>query len=458
MARSSKPTQTQFAEIGAAGLRRTGGYISADFLPQLVGQEAVRRYTEMAQNDPLIGAILFAISMLLRNSTWRVDPKDEKNAEAKERAEWLKAELFDKMETPFADVISEVSSMFTYGFAPMEPVFIKRDDGTIGVRKIELRNQETLDKWQYDDADREVIGMWQTDFTHPRVLIPIERLLLFRTQTANANPEGRSVLRTSYVAWMRKKAIEEAEGRAAMRAAGIVVVRIPGAYMMTSASADEKAVYQAYTAMAGKLAQDRQGAAVLPSDIHPDTKERLYDIEYVVADGRRSADMSPIIERVDKRIASTVLADFILLGQQAVGSFALSSDKTALFSVALGAWLSVIAGVFNRQLIPRLAKYNGWDPELMPKLVPEDVETPNLGELGLYIANLSKAGMPLFPDEKLGNHLRQIAGLPEASEEAIAAQRQAAENDQLMAEAQRQQAEADAKNAATPPKTGAANA
>jgi hypothetical protein len=32
----------------------------------------------------------------------------------------------------------------------------------------------------------------------------------------------------------------------------------------------------------------------------------------------------------------TVLADFVLLGHQQVGSFALSSDKTKLFSMAVG--------------------------------------------------------------------------------------------------------------------------
>jgi hypothetical protein len=48
----------------------------------------------------------------------------------------------------------------------------------------------------------------------------------------------------------------------------------------------------------------------------------MYSIEYVVpaAGGKKAADMTPIIERYDKRMASTVLADFILLGQQAVGS------------------------------------------------------------------------------------------------------------------------------------------
>jgi hypothetical protein len=121
-----------------------------------------------------------------------------------------------------------------------------------------------------------------------------------------------------------------------------------------------------------------------------------------------------------------------------------------LFSVALGAWMQVIAGVFKRQLIPRWAELNGIDPELMPEITPEDVETPNLTEMASYITALAGAGMPLFPDENLSAHLRQIAGLPEASDEALAAHAQVQENEQQMAEAQLQQAQGDAKLAGKP--------
>jgi hypothetical protein len=229
------------SEVGSAGLRRTGGYISADFLPQLTGTQGIRAYTEMSSNDPLIGAMLFAITMLIRETSWRVEPADD-SAKAKELADWVEDELFNRMDTSFSDCLSEVSSMFTYGFAPMEVVYVKRDDGRLGIRKIELRNQETLEKWEYDEEDREVVGMWQQDLIHPRVLIPLDKMLLFRTQTTHGNPEGRSVLRTSYVSWMRKRAIEEAEGRAALRSAGVVAVRIPGRLLprLTHAGRDER--------------------------------------------------------------------------------------------------------------------------------------------------------------------------------------------------------------------------
>jgi hypothetical protein len=114
----------------------------------------------------------------------------------------------------------------------------------------------------------------------------------------------------------------------------------------------------------------------------------------------------------------TVLADFILLGHEKVGSFALSSDKTDLFAVALGTILDVIEDVLNRFAVPRLWQLNGWDASKAPKFKHGDIEDPDLAALSTYLQALSAMGMQLFPDEDLDKFLREIAHLPERSEEA----------------------------------------
>lgn len=400
--------------VGSSGLRKIGGYISADFLPQLQGVNGVQQYKEMANNDPLLAAMLFSISMLIRTVEWRVEAADESDAAAKAKEE-VEDALFKKLSPSFSETVSEITSMFTYGFAPMEVVWRKTAEGMLVPGSIQLRNQESLVRWEYDPNTNKVLGMWQQDWEHPMVLIPMTRMLLFRTDSTLDNPEGRSVLRSSYVSWKRKKALEEAEGRIALRAAGVAVVRVPGDIMVEGANPTKLAAYQT---LVTNLAGDRQGGLLLPSDVHPDSKEKLYSLEYVVADGRRSGDLTNLIERVDKRMASSVLADFLLLGQQAVGSFALSSDKTALFATALGAWLQVMQDVFQRQLMQRWWTLNGLDEALMPRLVPGDIESPDLTELAAYISALASAGAPLFPDKNLEVYLREAAKLPEPAEGA----------------------------------------
>jgi hypothetical protein len=95
-----------------------------------------------------------------------------------------------------------------------------------------------------------------------------------------------------------------------------------------------------------------------------------------------------------------------------------SSDKTELFATALGCYLDGIAGVFNRQLLPRLWRLNGLEPELMPTIGHGDIEQPDLEKLSQFLVAMVGAGAVLFPDRELENHLRESAGFPPAPEES----------------------------------------
>ena len=57
-------------EVGRVGINRYGGYINEEFLPELSGARAIQVYKEMSSNDDTVGAILFAIKMLIRQASW----------------------------------------------------------------------------------------------------------------------------------------------------------------------------------------------------------------------------------------------------------------------------------------------------------------------------------------------------------------------------------------------------
>jgi hypothetical protein len=107
----------------------------------------------------------------------------------------------------------------------------------------------------------------------------------------------------------------------------------------------------------------------------------------------------------------TVLADFILLGHEKVGSFALGSTKVDLFTTAIGQIASSIAEVFNQHAIPRLMKLNGMDTSRRPSLAFGDIHQIDLGQLADFIQKASGSGA-LVVDEGLDEYLRQISGLP----------------------------------------------
>jgi hypothetical protein len=438
--------------IGGTGLDNFG-FIHDDFIQGLNGLNGVRAYREMMDNDPVIFGMLYAIGMLIRGVNWHVEPATGPDVDeelAQQAADFVSSVFLEDMDHPWEEFISEVISFLGYGHDVHEIVYKIRggkttdpatnsrfDDNRIGIRKLAPRAQDTIWRWDMEQ-DATVKGLWQTLPDRANVYLPIEKILLFRTTSNKGNPEGRSILRGSYVPYTRKQTIEAAEGRAAMRTAGLVELAIPAQFMSPDADDNEKAVFAAYKAVADSVAQDRQGSIVLPSD-RDESGNRMFSVAYISTDGRRPADMTNVIERYDKRIAASVLADFMLLGQQAVGSFALSSDKTQLFSRSLTAYLDMIQAPINRVLIPRLWEFNGFDEALMPKFIPGAVSSKALGELGTYISSISSAGARLFPDKNLENVLRDAADLPELTDDVLKeqddAQQKKIENAQQMATA-----------------------
>lgn len=417
------------SSIGTTGLRQYSGYISEEFLKELRGWNGARVYREMSDNDPIVGAVLFAITMLVRQVEWNVQAADD-TPEADASKVFVEQVIGD-MSVPWSMVVAEICTMFPYGFAPMEIVWKRRggpdapdgtrrsayDDGKIGIRNLSLRAQNTIYRWEIDTEDGSIDGMWQQPWAGPQVYIPIEKLLLFRTTEEKNNPEGRSILRNAYRPWWLKKRIEEIEGIGIERdLAGLPVARIPGEYFDPSADALQKQTLENWKKLVTQIRRDQQEGVLLPSD-RDQSGNLLFDLTLLSTGGSRSFDTTKTIERYSRDIATSVLADFIFLGQQAVGSFALSSDKTAMFATAIGAFTKSIADVLNRHLLPRLWKLNGLDYETMPALVPGDIERANLAELGDFITKLTGAGATMFPDRELENHLRKQAGLPLAPED-----------------------------------------
>ena len=411
-------------ELGRTGLEQFNGDIFEEFLPQLQGRRGVKVFREMSDNDPIIGAILFAIEMLIRQVDWNVEPfsTDREDIAA---ADFLQENMND-MSTTWQNTITEILSMLTFGWSFHELVYKRRlgtnrdedlsskfSDGRIGWAKIPIRAQETLWKWIFDDDTGRLKGMQQQPPPRFNLLtIPIEKALLFRTRVRKGNPEGRSILRNAYRPWYFKKNIETIEGIGIERdLAGLPVAWVPPELLDPAASSEDKAVLNEIKKIVRNIRRDEQEGIVFPM-AHDEDGNKIYDLQLLNTGGRRQFDTDKVVQRYDSRIAMTVLADFILLGHEKVGSFALSSDKTNLFSVALGAWLDDIAETFNRKAVAQLFRLNGFRTDRLPKIVHGDIESVPLDELGEYISKLAGAGFPLFPNEELENQLLRAANLP----------------------------------------------
>jgi phage gp29-like protein len=123
-------------------------------------------------------------------------------------------------------------------------------------------------------------------------------------------------------------------------------------------------------------------------------------------------DTDKIIRRYESRISMSVLAEFIMLGMDSTGSFALADSKTTLFATSLRTILESIASTFNNTAVRRLFEMNPEFPEhCYPEITYGDIETQDLKAMGAYLQSLSAAGL-ITPDPQLEDTLREMASLP----------------------------------------------
>lgn len=407
-----------FSEEGRVGQRRYSGTFFEEFLPQLRGRKGIEVYREMSDNDDMVGAIMFALEMLMRQASWNVVPGGSQAIDA--RAADFVDSCRNDMQQPWTEIISEILSFLNYGWSWHEIVYKRRmgsrrdprlnskfDDGLIGWRKLPIRSQDTLWEWSYGPDD-DLLGMIQAPPPHyEHLFIPRGKSLHFTTKSIKANPEGRSILRNAYRSWYFKKRIQEYEGIGIERdLAGFPIIIAPEGFDIYDTDNPEAvAALKRAESMVSRVRRDAMEGLVLAGG---------WKFELLSSGGQRQFDTSKIIERYDQRIAMTVLADFILLGHEKVGSFALSSDKTELFGIAIGSFMDIICEVFNSQAIPQLINVNGTAFQGLtayPRLEHGDIETPDLTVLGNFIRDMTGIGV-IIPDEPLEDYLRRVASLP----------------------------------------------
>lgn len=423
-----------FDEIGTSGLRQFGGYVLEEWLTKIQGRRAAWVWREMMDNSPIVGAILFAIEWLARGVPYRVEPGNSKDA-----AEFVEQCMHD-MSAPWGDTVSEALSMLPYGWSYHEIVYKRRqglqerhatppsqtvgiesdlsentsnpasskyDDGKIGWRKIPVRAQETLLRWHFDGYSG-ISAMEQIDWHGGDHVIPIEKALLFRARPRRNNPEGYSVLRTAYTSYFMLKNIQQIEAIGIERdLAGLPVLTPPDGVDIFAPSNTE--LLAKAQALVTGVKRDEDAGIILPTD--------GWKFELMSSGGSRQIDTDEVIRRYEQRIATSMLADFVLVGQDAVGSYAMVDIKADTFGVALDGILDMMCDVFNRYAIPRLLKMNGMDASDPPKITHGSAGRIALEKVGTFLQSLALAGAPIPWSVELLRALFLSAGLPANFEE-----------------------------------------
>jgi len=420
--------QEYTVELGATGLKHSGGIVDEEILKDLEFPRCINVYRQM-ENDPLIGAAILSINQFIMSSQWSVvkcDDPDLPKAEAEKQAEFLRQCMFEDMERPFSEVLSEILSFLVYGFSFQEIVFkiragknsnplldSKFNDGKFGFRDFPIRSQDTIDDFNIENSRLKSIHQ-QDYWNNVDVDIPISKLLHFRTTSYKNNPMGKSILRNAYRSYYFRRNLEVQEGVGVERdLTGIPVIRIPAKYLSSDASDSQKAMVSKLQRVGTSLKRNDQSFIMLPSDMHGEAGDGKYqfDISLLSSPGTRQLGLEQTIQRHDMRMMQSLNAGFIMIGTQSVGSFALSSNLISAFTTSIVSYLDVVANQFNNKAIPLLWEANGWDINKCPKLVHDGIEKIDLEALGKFLKAAGEAGY-LTPDEEIEQNIRERAGLP----------------------------------------------
>ena len=412
-----------FAPLGSTGLKIWGGVLSEEWLLELQGSSGRKAYREMGDNDPTVGSINFAVEQMVRGAQFYIDPAGKDIGQRKD-AEFLDSCLLQgDMDTSWYDNLSEILSFLQFGYSVEEKSYKYRrgpnaaeeweqsrfDDGAVGFKDFSIRAQDTISKWKIDDDTGQVTGLEQSP--PPNYLtrrIPLDRCLHFRTQAHKGNPEGRSIYRNAYLPWYFKKHLQSFEAIGIERnLAGMPVIYVPEKLFLDKSSA-AKAQLANWKDLVCKLRRDDEDGLVMPRD--PD-KPKKYEVALISSPGA-VIDTNPVIKRYDHDIASSLLADFIFLGSESRGSYALAKEGRTFFEKALLGYLDMICEVINVQAVPELFAFNGIERPDLPKLTYEFPPDPRIENVSKLLDAMARGGAELFPDEKLENALRAMGGLP----------------------------------------------
>ena len=420
------------SETGFTGLRTSNGRI-------LQEQQQAFRYPHLIpvinemKNNPTVSSALNVYNYMMTRKKWTVKGKSELS---EERAEIITTMMND-MEDSWEGFIQSVLDYLCYGFSIHELVPYRRlkrngskyNDGLIGIKKLAIRNQDTIEKFNFSEDGRELLGVSQnisnlensykfqnlTD-QDGYIKIPREKFLLFTASATAGNPQGNSILKRVYLAHKQLTLLQNDELlRIARDAKGMMRITVPPQYLSADAP-DNGVAADAFKAMVDGYNTGTLSALLVPQAYDQETKQPLFGYDLLESKGTPAVDVESVIKRLQSDILINMSADVLALGGNGgSGSYALASEKTTLLALAVDARLKEIQNTLNRELMPYICKMNGWDLEECPYFDYEDSEDLPLEDFGSFIQKVFAVGAIEF-DRPVANRIRKIFGVPELDE------------------------------------------
>lgn len=345
-----------FSEVGTTGVPQWMGILSDRHLEALRGPNGIDQMARLLRKESACFTLNNAINLTVQPIRWKVTGATDKPADRR-AAEFIESCLHD-MSTDWWSAVQFAMSGSAFGFSDLHIVYKRRlgrspkgdlpkssfNDGRIGLRKLAIRRQETIDHWELDEHGG-LQAMIQRDpvtgMEYPPV--PIERLLHFKFGADRGSPEGIGWLEPAYRLAKMIENLEIIYGIGQQRAhIGIPVFK----YLVNPDETTKAKV----AAIGRNLVVNEQQYVAYPGEI--------VDFRMETVNNPNASETREMISQLRWEIMMCGLGQFLRLGSTASGSRALADPLIVMFINSIDGATREISSVFNRYMVDRLISAN----------------------------------------------------------------------------------------------------
>lgn len=423
-------------ETGYLGLKTSSGQIQAEANRAFQFPHFHKTIAEMRAN-PTVGAAMNVYRYMIARPRWSVKPSLTANEKQIERAKKVESMMHD-MEDSWDTFIHSVVPYLEYGYSIHNIVPYRRlkrngslyNDGLVGIKKLAVRNQETIVKWIFDADNRELIKVeqstshlenaWKSQLSlneNGNIDLPRESFLLFTASASAGNPQGNSIYRNIYLSFKQLTMLQDNQLLSvAKNAAGILKIEVPAPYLAGENAPDKGAAAESFKDIIDRHNKGTNRGLLVPQQIDQESKLPMFDYSLMEEKGGARNNIESIIKGLQSDIAIALSVDVLRLGSDGTGSFSLASAKSSILALAIDARLKEIRSVLNKHLMRFIFEMNGWDIEDMPTFEYSDIEEIDWETAGKFIQQVVSVGA-LEMDRTAMNRIRTIFGIPPLPED-----------------------------------------
>ena len=421
-----------FKTAGVAGTPVYGGYIDEkEANKDLQGVRKYHTYSNMLANVSIVAAGVRYYLNLVSNPDWRAVILDEDersegfNEEEAEKYARKVTMIINGMETPWNRVVRRTAMFRFYGYSIQEFTAVKREDGMIGLKDIAPRPQQTIEKWDMDRTGH-IQGVVQlSPQTELEIYIPRSKMIYAVDDALSDSPEGLGLFRHCVEASRTLKRYEQLEGwgfETDLR--GTPVGRAPLQALQDEVNSGNMTASERDQAIGGMTSfidshiRNPKLGLLLDSMTYESADEsqrasnaKQWDIELMKSGGSSHKELADAIERKVREIARCLGVEHLLLGDNGVGSFAMSQDKSHNFALIVDTSIKDLQAVYASDVVTRIFELNGWPMELRPKLVTDKLKFRDVEQITGALRDMAQAGVLLHEDDPAIVEVRDLLGL-----------------------------------------------